>query len=39
MKKRNRLHPAFMEVLQMLKYGLKQEQLDFSTGLMTKEEC
>jgi hypothetical protein len=27
-----------MEVLQMLKCGLKQERLDFSTGLMTEEE-
>lgn len=30
--KRNRVNPALMESLQMLKYSLKKERLDFMNG-------
>ena len=36
-KKRNRIHPILMEALQMLKCGLKNNQLDFTRGLQTSE--
>jgi hypothetical protein len=36
-KKRNRISPALMEALQMLKFLLKKKRLDFMTGWMTSE--
>ncbi|KIK16556.1 hypothetical protein PISMIDRAFT_113133 [Pisolithus microcarpus 441] len=35
MKKRNRIAPALMEALQMLKFSLKKECLDFTRGWIT----
>ncbi|KIL54933.1 hypothetical protein M378DRAFT_182369 [Amanita muscaria Koide BX008] len=37
-KRRNRLHPTLMEALQILKFSLKQQRLDFMQGLETQEE-
>ncbi|KAF8867749.1 hypothetical protein BD779DRAFT_1418167, partial [Infundibulicybe gibba] len=34
-KKRNRISPELMEVLQVLKFGLKQERLDFMARWVT----
>ena len=37
-KRRNRIHPALMEALQLLKYTYKMKgSLDFTQGLMTTE--
>ncbi|KIK12055.1 hypothetical protein PISMIDRAFT_121632 [Pisolithus microcarpus 441] len=36
-KKRNCIVPALMEALQMLKFGLKKEHLDFTRGWITPE--
>jgi hAT family C-terminal dimerisation region len=36
-KKRNRITPALMEALQMLKFLLKKQRLDFMGGWMTGE--
>jgi hypothetical protein len=35
--KRNRINPALMEAIQMLKYGLKKARLDFTEGWVTEE--
>lgn len=35
--RRNRIKPALMEALQMLKFGLKKARLDFTTGWETDE--
>lgn len=37
--KRNRISPILMEALQMLKYSLKKERLDFMKGWSTTEEA
>jgi hypothetical protein len=37
-KKRNRISPLLMEALQMLKYHLKKEKLNFTEGLLLSEE-
>lgn len=37
--KRNRISPALMEALQMLKYLLKKERLNFMKGWSTSEEA
>src|SRR5258708_33072325 len=36
-KKRNCINPLLMEVLQMLKFHLKKEQLNFTAGWVTSE--
>jgi hypothetical protein len=36
-KKRNRIHPILMEALQMLKFALKKERLNFMQGWITSE--
>jgi hypothetical protein len=36
-KKHNRIHPILMEALQMLKFALKKERLDFMQGWSTTE--
>ena len=36
-KRQNQIHPILMEPLQMLKFSLKQERLDFTEGLITPE--
>jgi hAT family C-terminal dimerisation region len=36
-KKRNRISPALMEALQMLKFLLKKKRLDFTAGWKTSE--
>jgi hypothetical protein len=36
-KKRNRISPALMEALQMLKFMLKKKRLDFTAGWKTSE--
>ena len=36
-KRQNQIHPILMEALQMLKFSLKQERLDFTEGLITPE--
>jgi hypothetical protein len=36
-KKRNRMSPLMMEALQMLKFHLKKERLNFTRGWVTKE--
>lgn len=36
-KKRNRISPLLMEALQMLKFALKQDRLDFTSGWITSE--
>jgi hypothetical protein len=37
-KKRNRISPLLMEVLQMLKFHLKKEHLNFMDGWRTSEK-
>jgi hypothetical protein len=37
-RRRNRLSPLTMEALQMLKYHLKKERLNFTEGWMTKDK-
>jgi len=37
-KRRNRIHPVLMEVLQMLKFFLKQQQLNFAEGWAVTED-
>ena len=37
-KRRNRINPALMEALQMQKFRLKQQRLDFTSGWLTKEK-
>ncbi|OBZ73092.1 Zinc finger BED domain-containing protein 4 [Grifola frondosa] len=37
-KKRNHMKPILMEALQILKFGLKKDRLDFTTGWITSEE-
>lgn len=37
-KKRNRTSPILQEALQMLKYGLRTEALNFMTGWLTSDE-
>lgn len=37
-KKRNRISPLLMEVLQMLKFHLKKERLNFMEGWLTAEK-
>ncbi|KIL55152.1 hypothetical protein M378DRAFT_91340 [Amanita muscaria Koide BX008] len=37
-KRRNRLHSTLLEALQILKFSLKQQRLDFMQGLETQEE-
>ena len=36
-KKRNRINPMLMEALQMVKFILKKERLNFTSGWMTSE--
>jgi hypothetical protein len=36
-KKRNRIHPVLMEALQMYKFALKKDRLDFMKGWVTSE--
>jgi hypothetical protein len=36
-KKRNRIHPVLMEALQMLKFALKKDRLNFSRDWITAE--
>jgi hAT family C-terminal dimerisation region len=36
-KRRNRISPPLMEALQMLKFHLKKERLNFTAAWMTKE--
>jgi hypothetical protein len=38
-KKQNRITPALMEALQMLKFLLKKKVLDFTTGWKTEESA
>jgi hypothetical protein len=37
-KKRNRINPLLLEALQMLKFHLKKEQLNFTAGWLTSEK-
>jgi hypothetical protein len=37
-KRRNRINPILMEVLQLLKFHLKKEQLSFTSSWMTEEK-
>ena len=37
-KKRNRINPLLLEALQMLKFHLKKERLNFTTGWITSEK-
>jgi hypothetical protein len=37
--KRNQISPAVMEALQMLKFSLKKDRLDFMKGWLTSEEA
>ena len=37
-KKRNRISPLLMEVLQMLKFRLKKDRLNFTAGWITSEK-
>jgi hypothetical protein len=37
--KRNRMSPILMEALQMLKFGLKQDRLNFMGGWITDEKA
>ena len=37
MKRHNQIHPVLMEALQMLKFSLKNERLNFMEGLITSE--
>ena len=36
-KRRNRIHPVLMEALQMVKFSLKNDRLNFTEGLITSE--
>lgn len=36
--RRNRISPVLMEALQMLKFALHQDALDFTSDLLTQEE-
>ena len=36
-KRRNRIHPVLMEALQMVKFSLKTDRLNFTEGLITLE--
>jgi hypothetical protein len=36
-KKRNRIAPALMEALQLLKFGLKKDRLNFTSSWITPE--
>ena len=38
MKRQNRIHPVLMEVLQMLKFSLKQQWLNFTDGWAITED-
>ena len=38
MKRRNHISPLLMEALQILKFHLKKQQLNFTQGLMTSEK-
>jgi len=38
-KKRNHINPVLMEALQMLKFALKQERLNFTKNWMTPESA
>ena len=37
-KKRNHIKPELMEALQILKFALKKERLNFTSGLLTAEK-
>jgi hypothetical protein len=37
-KKRNRIKPELMEALQILKFALKKERLNFTSDLLTTEK-
>ena len=37
-KKRNRIKPELMEALQILKFALKKERLNFTSGLLVDEK-
>jgi hypothetical protein len=37
-KKRNRINPLLLEALQMLKFHLKKERLNFTAGWVTSEK-
>ena len=37
-KRRNRIHPTLMEALQLLKFSLKWQRLDFTAGLQTPQD-
>ena len=37
-KRRNRISPLLMEALQMLKFHLKKERLNFTAGWITSEK-
>jgi len=37
-KRRNRINPALMETLQMLKFHLKKERLNFTKSWVTQEK-
>jgi hypothetical protein len=37
-KKRNRIKPELMEALQILKFALKKERLNFTSDLLTAEK-
>ena len=37
-KRRNRIHPVLMEALQMLKFSLKQQRLNFMDGWAITED-
>ena len=37
-KKRNRINPLLLEALQMLKFHLKKERLNFTAGWITSEK-
>jgi len=36
-KRRNRIHPVLMEALQMVKFSLKNDRLNFTEGLIMPE--
>ena len=36
-KRHNRIHPVLMEALQMVKFSLKNDRLNFTEGLITLE--
>jgi len=38
MKRHNRIHPVLMEALQMLKFSLKQQRLNFMEGWAITED-